>query len=208
LEGFEASKLRLGSLRDPRKIVQNFNPTESQTVREALVAILQVTDLLNLSLDKRHLHGDAYSDQLAGSQFCLAMGGTFHWPKSDYSWMRERMDERNLTIDVFPDRSKTVGIMRWDSFRFWEAMAFGCLPIQLDMHEHGFLLPHMPQKWLHYIPLDLARVHATVEKMNELSESPDLLRFMSESAAAWAYEHAHPVSLYNWVSENAQSRFA
>jgi hypothetical protein len=205
LEGFEASKMRMGRLRDPRKIVQNFNPTGSQTVREAVIAALQVTDLMDLSLDQRHLHGDEYSDQLAESQFCLAMGGTFHWPKSDYYWMRERMDERSLTIDVFPERSKTVGIMRWDSFRFWEAMAFGCLPIQLDLEKHGFVLPEMPQPWLHYIPLDLGRVQDTVEKINELAKSPDLLRFMSESAAAWAREQVHPVSLYKRVIEKLSS---
>lgn len=202
LEGFEASKLRLGRDRNPRKIIQNFNPTRSQSVREAVVAALQVTNIGGATLDSRHLHGEEYANQLADAQFCLAVGGAFHWPNSDFHFMRDRMDARSLSLDVFPDRSKTVGIVRWDSFRFWESMAFGCLPIQLDLDKHGFVLPHVPQGWLHYIPFDLGSIQDTVDKLNELARSPDLLRYMSDCAANWALEHAHPVSLYKWVIEN------
>lgn len=205
LEGFNAAKLRQRNERDPRKILQNFNPTGSQSVREAVVAALQLSDLGDLAVDERHLHGEEYAAQLAECQFSLAMGGTFYWPKSEFAWMRDNMGAKNLALDAFPERTKTVGVLRWDSFRFWESMAFGCLPIQLDLEKHGFLLPKMPEKWLHYIPLDLEGIQGTLEKINALTRSPEQLRFMSESAASWAYEHAHPAFLYQWVMEHIAS---
>ena len=200
-EGFEHSKEESSSYRRDLRIIQNFNPTYSQSVRESFLAAAIGIPALTTLLDSRHLHGDEYTTQLKTSQFCLCIGGSFFWPKSDYQYLRDRMSENSLQQEKFEIRDRLVGIFRWDSFRFWESIAFGCIPIQLDFEVYGFSLPIIPKKWEHYIPLSLANISKTVDDLIELSSNENRLREFSDCSKAWAIENYHPEKVFNYILE-------
>lgn len=201
LETFEEGKLwsKKTQVRSPGSIVCNFNPTYSQTVREMILIATESRIGSKLMLDKRHLFGEEYSSQLRNAQFCLAFGGSFHWPKTDYSWIREHTSPLAQKFETFPFRSRTVGVLRWDSFRFWESMLFGCIPIQLDFEQYGFVLPVLPTPWLHYIPIDLLNVSSCFERLEDLLRSPELLSHMAIATREWANEHYHPSVFFQRV---------
>lgn len=200
-EGFALAGRTENTDRKANSVIVNFNPTYSQSVREAIVAAIEPKLASLFELDRRNLFNDDYAEQLKCSQFIIAVGGCFHWPKSDYSYLRARMSERDIRLDEFPGRSRTVGITRWDSFRFWEAMAFGCLPIQLDFDKYGFMLPNMPAKWAHYIPLDLCNLTKTLDILGEFVSDAELMGSISERAKKWAVNTAHPTVLFRYVSD-------
>lgn len=181
------------------QIIINFNPTFNQSVRESVIVGIQSIDLGTIKLDQRHLYGEDYSKQLSESQFILAVGGTFHWPKTDYSWLAERLDSKSFAKETFLDRKREVGVLRWDSFRYWEGALFGCIPIQLDYNIYGFSLPNTPIAWEHYIPLNLGNLNSTFERLSYLQKDPEALRLLSLSARQWAINNCHPKRLYEYI---------
>ena len=51
----------------------------------------------------------------------------------------------------------------WDSWRFWESLAAGCVTFHVDFDKYGVQLPVMPENWRHYIGIDLDNMQDTVE---------------------------------------------
>jgi hypothetical protein len=200
LEGFELARKQICMRRSRKAILMNFNPTYAQTIREAFFAATEELLKSKFDLDCRNLHDAHYAQQLKESSFALALGGAFHWPKSDYAYVKERMSENEYRLDSFPGRSRTVGLVRWDSFRFWETMAFGCVPIQLDFELYGFSLPKIPVRWTHYIPVDLANISATLERLLDILNKPEELDYLKNCAQEWAFSHGHPITLFNYIS--------
>jgi hypothetical protein len=200
LEGFELAAKQGGRPRKPKSVLMNFNPTNAQTVRESVYAAAEELLKSKFELDIRHQHGEEYASQLQESQFALAVGGSFHWPRSDYIYLRQRMSKREHFLDRFAGRSRTVGIVRWDSFRFWESMAFGCIPFQLDFDLYGFSLPVNPTKWLHYIPIDLANISSSFEFALNQFDTAEKIDILSSSAKEWASTNGHPNVLFQYIS--------
>lgn len=203
LEGFKEASMRRGGKRLAGRVIQNFNPTYSQSVRETVVLAMSSIELPGLMIDESHCHGSSYSEQLSTSGFCLAVGGVYHWPKTDYSYLVKSLSERSKLLETFPDRARRIGVLRWDSFRFWEAMAFGCIPIHLDFDLYGFHLPEKPLPWVHYVPLDLSNISRSFEQISELAGSKEKMSYMSEAARIWAQEHLHPTILYGYIAKKA-----
>jgi len=206
LEGFDFAKRMRGRAREPLSILSNFNSSYHQSVREALIAALEGYVNETFKVVSKPAFDDDYAQQLAHTQYAFAFGGAFHWPKTDFSYFKDRLSPRDQKIDQFPGRTRLVGVTRWDSFRFWETMAFGCLPIQLDFEKYGFKLSQNPRKWEHYIPLDLLDMKETFERLVELSlDQPKRLSEMSSEAAEWALSFAHPSELFSFVRDQIES---
>ena len=204
-EGFEAArsfskiKDRVGAM------ILNFNPTFSQSVRETVVLAMESMKFRKLLVDQKQVHGDAYSEQLGTSQFCIAIGGTYHWPKTDFEYLRSTMSERSRNIEYFEHRARKVAILRWDSFRFWESMAFGCIPVQFEFETYGFTLPQNPTPWVHYVPLNLSNLSESFERMSGLLGT-DYLSYMTQSAMSWARDQGHPESIFRYVFRSIADR--
>jgi hypothetical protein len=56
-------------------------------------------------------------------------------------------------------------IIQWDSWRFWESLCAGCIPIHLDLEKYGVQLPEMPENWEHYVGLDLDNLDRDIERL-------------------------------------------
>lgn len=183
-----------------RVLIRNFNPTFSQSVREALDLSLLPNLSTLFEVDDRRLPRDEYWRALATSSAILAYGGTFATDLLSYPYMAAEHLRLGQTSPLgrysFKSFEGRVNVLRWDSWRFWEACCFGCAPIQLDFEKYGFILPVMPQPWVHYIPLDFAAISTfPLELADRIKADPDLLDRIGSNARAWALEHYSPRAL-------------
>lgn len=78
----------------------------------------------------------------------------------------------------------------WDSWRFWESLAAGCVAFHIDFDKYGVNLPVMPENWKHYIGIDLDDMEAAVDR---LIEEPEILERISIAGRQWAIENYSPV---------------
>jgi len=179
--------------------IRNFRPSYNQAIRDVLdlalvpllSKVLEITDGL--------LFDEAYAEQLSASQMVLAYGGTLY---PDFSI---NPSLRAVHLDVFKERA---AVFRWDSWRFWESLAFGCATVQLDCEKYGFVLPHTPTPWVHYIPLDLANIPGLVRQISEELESdPSFLLRIGEQGRAWMLHHYHPTKRALEILREALVRF-
>jgi len=100
-------------------------------------------------------------------------------------------------LDPRPARS-----VQWDSFRFWEALAAGCVAFHIDLERHGVVLPVMPENWKHYIGINLENVEADIER---LKAEPDCLERIAAAGKEWANQNYSPKKvterLLNYLSQ-------
>ena len=78
----------------------------------------------------------------------------------------------------------------WDSWRFWESLAAGCVTFHVDFDKYAIDLPVMPENWRHYIGIDLDNPQATVDR---IINEPQILEKISTEGRQWAIEHYSPV---------------
>lgn len=79
--------------------------------------------------------------------------------------------------------------VQWDSFRFWEALAAGCVAFNLDLEYYGVELPVMPVNWKHYIGVNLSRIDQVITR---LRDDPSTLLKVAQLGQKWAYENYSP----------------
>ncbi|MEA5616914.1 hypothetical protein VB711_03525 [Cronbergia sp. UHCC 0137] len=181
---------------DTRKksIVYNFRPSLSQSVRECLDLIL-IPHLEKYFTLETEIVGEGRwtetnLERLKRSFGCLAYGGTFSQDllKNDFF---ETLEDYSRLYKNFTYLKRTV-IDRWDSWRFWESLAAGCLTFHLDFEKYGFKLPVMPNNWEHYIGLNLEDIKGDIERVMDESEK---LPIIAANGRKWALEHYSPIAV-------------
>lgn len=133
---------------------------------------------------RRHIPN--YYKRLAESQACAAFGGIFLAPQfTDFdpklSYYSSRIIDR---VGISTSR-----IAQWDSWRFWESLAAGCVTFHVDFQKYGFLLPIPPDNWEHYIGIDLDNIQASLDRIRE---QPELLERISIQGRTWAIQNYSP----------------
>ena len=170
------------------RILRNFRPTLSQGVR-ALLDLSFVSLLAERAqIDSALLPAGEYLAALKTSSACLAYGGDFYSPIMHSDWFATNQKDVH-DQHSFIRLDKDALVLRWDSWRFWEAMVTGCVAIHLDFEKYGFDLPVMPEAWVHYAPIDLDNIERSAEDLlDRKSEWP----LISEQGRAWAIEYYAP----------------
>jgi hypothetical protein len=80
-------------------------------------------------------------------------------------------------------------LIQWDSWRFWETLALGSVPVHVDIEKYGVELPVMPRNWQHYIGVDLSNINLTVERV---IEEKDLVYRIAREGNEWCLNHYSP----------------
>lgn len=174
------------------RFLHNFRPSLNQEVRACLDLVLVPALQQHFTVARGTVGGMRWSDEyfrlLASSTACLAYGGCFGQDLGQNDYFRgTKGDEQGLVRY----RAPSV-VLRWDSWRFWEALVFGCLSVQLDFREYGFKLPVMPENWQHYVGINLADVRRDVER---LMDERARLSEIAWNGRIWALENYSPIAV-------------
>ena len=136
---------------------------------------------------KRHYPG--YYKRLRNSVACACFGGVFinPWPPNAFgpqTFLDRTINKAMLTFDRRPRR-----LMNWESLRFWESLAAGCVPLHVDFEKYGAFVPVMPENWRHYIGIDLDNMQEAVDRI--VSE-PEIFNKISVEGREWALKYYSP----------------
>ncbi len=131
-------------------------------------------------------HYPNYYRRLLESQACACFGGFFLGP-----WYTDFHDRTShylsKIISILGLNTNRIG--QWDSWRFWESMAAGCVTLHVDFEKYGFELPVMPENWRHYIGVDLDNIPESIAR---ITEQPELLERISAEGRVWAINNYAP----------------
>lgn len=166
---------------------ETFRPTLHQGIRAMLdMAFIPALEK-NIPVERINTSPSEYLKTLKSTALCLAYGGDFYSPIVKNDWFKKHQPDL-YTHHAFANVA-SAAILRWDSWRFWEAMAAGSVAVHLDFNTYGFNLPIMPEPWTHYIPLDLENLTASADA---IWDRRDEWASIAESGRAWAIEHYAP----------------
>jgi hypothetical protein len=113
-------------------VLSNFTPSLSQGVRNALSIMLEEPLAQKGILDRGLWSEELYLKKLSSASAILAYGGDFYRDLSKAEAFEENPQYRFKTFE------KDVVILRWDSWRLYEALASGCAPVITDPSKYGF----------------------------------------------------------------------
>jgi hypothetical protein len=80
-------------------------------------------------------------------------------------------------------------LLQWDSWRFWETLALGSVPMHVDLEKYGVELPVMPTNFKHYIGVDLSNIDQTVERV---VEEKNLIYKIAKEGNEWCIANYSP----------------
>ncbi len=134
-------------------------------------------------------HYSTYYQKLTKTAFCSCFGGMFVVPfpkdiSNNFSKIANFWNQRTVKYGM-----KTNVITQYDSWRFWEALASGCIAIHVDLKKYGAFLPIMPENFRHYIGVDFDDIDKT---RNKIENNISLLPLVSDKGRKWALEEYSP----------------
>lgn len=83
-------------------------------------------------------------------------------------------------------------VISGDSFRFWESLACGTVPMQVDFEHYGLTLPVQPLPFEHYFPVRFDQIDRTVDFLHANRNG---LGDIAREGQRWALENYSPRSM-------------
>jgi hypothetical protein len=83
----------------------------------------------------------------------------------------------------------TGAVVQFDSWRFWESLAAGCLTLHVDLDKYGCSFPVQPENWKHYVGFDLRHIDQDIRR---LKDSRSRLEEIALAGREWAVTHYSP----------------
>ena len=186
-----------------QKIIHNFKPSLSQGVRNFLAISLEKRlDSLNL-MSYEYLAGQDYAESLARTMFICVYGGDIYRDLNRASLYGDNSFESNQTYK-FKRLIEEYVVLRWDSWRFYESMIFGCLPIQLNLEGYGMKV-NAPISPGDYIAVNLYNLDHALQKINDLKENTTDFNRASNELRTWAALNFSPRALSVYSLEILES---
>lgn len=100
--------------------------------------------------------------------------------------LRRRFFDAVQALDPRPLR-----VISGDSFRFWESLACGTVPMQVDFEHYGLRLPVQPKPLEHYLPVKFDDLGQSVTQIKQrISDLPRL----AGTAKEWAMHNYRPAA--------------
>jgi hypothetical protein len=131
-------------------------------------------------------HYPQYFVRLQKSALCAAFGGYF---APGVFRSTESFGERALYAAYWRLAARSKTVMQFDSWRFWESLAAGCLTLQVDYDRYGCCLPEMPAAGIHYAGFDLGARDCASWVIDARDEE---LASAAESGREWCIRHYSP----------------
>jgi hypothetical protein len=151
---------------------------------------------------KRHsrVYFERMKSCLVSSAFCGNEIPAAPWNPANYcvgggkARLRRRFYELVQRVD-----SRPLRVISGDSFRFWESLACGTVPMQVDFEHYGLKLPVQPEPYEHYLPVRLDDIGGScVSIKREISRLPAL----AATGRAWALRNYCPSAVARRLLES------
>ena len=171
-------------------ILSNFRPSLNQTVRNSLDLILvpKLAKLFNIN-ETISTHGQ-YLDDLLTHKAVLSYGGDIY---KDLRLNPYFLGNKDLEFKELADEPV---IMRFDSWRYYEAALFGACPISLDFDRYGLDTGANPAPWREYIPIDFSQIDSTVLRIaDSIHDDPLFFEKIGNNARNWVLNKHSPVAV-------------
>jgi hypothetical protein len=176
-----------------KPILKNFRPSENQSLRNALELAFVPKLQQVMAVEEQFSPPEQYARNLAAYQAVLAYGGDIYSDLRLNPYFKERDAHGNLNFQNMPPHPV---ILRFDSWRFYEAALFAACPITLDFEVYGLALPHTPKPYVEYLPVDLANIEELVRGLKKsIADDPAYLINIGKNARAWVLEQYSPTAL-------------
>jgi hypothetical protein len=144
-------------------------------------------------------HNPLYYARLMGSAACSSFGGYF---VPAFSRSLDSLPLRAAFKIINGFSIATHSVAQFDSWRFWESLAAGCLTFHVDLARYGCALPVMPVNGTHYFGIDLARCR---DEADRVLDSQARFSAIAASGQQWALEHYSPIATARRFLEYVQS---
>lgn len=133
-------------------------------------------------------HYSNYYKRLGSSKACATFGGFLQISKSNsrsvlFKILR-RVDNRYSIFNY--DR-----ILQFDSWRFWESLASGCLTIHADFDKYGAVLPIMPVNGKHYLGVDFSNLEKSKKDLRQFEK----YEYIANNGREWVLNHYSPAKV-------------
>lgn len=170
-------------------ILRNFRPSFEQSLRNCLDLVLLPKLKKYFQINEDITNHQQYLEHLYSYKAVLSYGGSI------YKDLRLNPFFRGQKDFEFMELNRDPVILRFDSWRLYEAALFGACPISLDFDKYGLDCAANPVPWKEYIPLDLEAIDATVERMISGSRSdPMFFEKIGANARSWVLKNHSPVA--------------
>ena len=131
-------------------------------------------------------HYPSFYRKLRTSRACFAFGGYFA-PR--FSRNVDSIALRFAYKVVQNMGIRTRCITQFDSWRFWESLAAGCLTLHVDLDAYACRFPVQPVNWVHYVGFDFKRLSQDTRRLKaSRSQREDI----AAAGREWALQHYSP----------------
>jgi hypothetical protein len=176
-----------------RGALKNYRPSESQSIRNVLDLIFVPKLRQLMPVEERFSPPDQYARDLASYQAVLSYCGDLYTDLRLNPFFKERDTHNRLAFLALPPHPV---VLRFDSWRFYEAALFGACPITLDFDIYGLTLPSIPKPYVEYLPVDLANIDTFIGGLKKsLADDPNYIVEIGKRARRWVIEHYSPRAL-------------
>jgi len=142
---------------------------------------------------KRHsrVYFERMKSCVVSSAFCGDEIPAAPWNPSGYcvgggkARLQRRLFDLVQRVDPRPLR-----VISGDSFRFWESLACGTVPMHVDFEHYGLKMPVQPEPYRHFLPVRFDELDASVRRIRDQSEK---LPQVGVEARAWAVDNYAPL---------------
>ena len=189
-EAIEASNEFQYGVRDG-KILRNFRPSLVQSVRNSLDLILIPKLKKHFEISEVITSHDQYVSDLQKYKAVLAYGGEIYKDLRLNSFFlgNKAYEFKKLPSDI-------PVILRFDSWRYYEAALFGACPITLDFQIYGLETSANPEPWKEYIPIDFSEIDKTVSRIVEsYGIDPMFFEKIGKNARDWVLKNHSPLGV-------------
>lgn len=183
-------------------ILRNFRPSYGQSVRNSLDLSLIPKLAKYFSITDKISLPEQYIQNLKTHKACLSYCGEFYRDLRLNPWFLERVKDSSLS---FKKLANEPVILRFDSWRYYEAALFGACPITLDFERYGLDTSANPTAWREYIPIDLSELETTVSKLTSaVNDDPMYFERIGSHARAWVLKNHSPKAVAQRMLDTMQ----
>jgi hypothetical protein len=181
-------------------ILINFRPSMNQSVRNALDLILVPKLKKSFKINEDISTQNQYIKNLLSHKAVLAYGGEI------YKDLRLNPYFFGIKNFEYKYLSSEPVILRFDSWRYYEAALFGACPISLDFDRYGLDTSANPVPWMEYIPIIFSEVDETVARLSStINDDPLFLEKVGAHARNWGLNHHSPKAIAQRVLDIMQT---